>query len=304
MRGLGGRVAILNGFGMTLGDSIIGLTALVAALSAGTFRGRRPLLVRKPLFGRRLLHALYATAASFADLTWFPYRARALPPFEIRIDMREFAFDPEFHAVSMIDFFLRRLGADPGSIAPPAKRNTWLAKALSPRRPAGLPRHYVLVAPRAAIALRSMPPDFHARILADLLLLQEFPVITQGRPSEAHPRLLYHPACRSLAELAGLVAGASLVVSTDTAIVHLADAWSVPTLAFFVTHDPQWRTRDYPFCTAVHLPAQLPPALEFPGDCADLAAAKAAWFARGSKLAWLAPLLGAALAASGSRDAA
>ncbi len=288
------RLAILNGFGMTLGDSVIGLTALVAALGTGRFAGRRPLLVRKPLFGRRLIHELYALASPFADVTWFPYRA-ALPfPLEMRIDIREFAFDPAFRATAMIDYFLARLGIDPAGIPAGEKRNTWLAAALRPRRPAGLPEKYVLVCPRAAMAMRTMPAPVHARLLASLLAMQTLPVVTQGRPAGPHPRIISCPAVSSLAALAGLVAGAVLIVSTDTAMVHLADAWGVPTLAFFVTHRPEWRVRDYPFCTAIHLPAPLPPALEFARDGADIRAAEGAWTARGSDLPWLEPALIAA----------
>lgn len=285
------RLTIINGFGMTLGDSVIGLSALSAALASGALGSRRPLLVRKPLFGRRLVNALYRLAAPFADVTWLPYRARARFPYEIRIGMREFAFDPAFHGVAMIDFFLRRLGIDPSAIAPSQKRNRWLARALVPRKPAGLPERYVLVCPRSAIPLRTMPKAVHAQILADLLALQPLPIVTQGRPRSLDTRLLYCPACRSLAELAGLLQGAAFIVSTDTGVIHLADAWSVPTLAFFVTHDPAWRVRDYPCCSAVRLPAALPPALEFPRNDGDLRLAAAAWRAPGQDLAWIAPLL-------------
>jgi hypothetical protein len=290
------RVAILNGFGMTLGDGVIGLTALAAALAAGRFAGRRPLLVRKPLFGRRLVNAVHEAAASLADVTWFPYRAASPPPFETRIDIREFAFDPDFRATSMVDYFLTRLGLEPDAVPASGKRNTWLAAALRPRRPMGLPEKYVLVCPRAAMAMRTMPSPVHARLLAALLALQSLPIVTQGSPAEPHPRIIHYPAVSSLAELAGLVAGAVLVVSTDTAMVHLADAWSVPTLAFFVTHRPEWRVRDYPFCTAIHLPALLPPALEFARDAADIAAAESAWTTNGPDLPWLEPALAAACA--------
>jgi hypothetical protein len=297
------RVAILNGFGMTLGDSVIGLTALGAALAAGALEGR-PILVRKPLFGRRLVNAVYEAAAPLADVTWFPYRAAGPPPFEKRIDIREFAFDPAFRGTSMIDFFLARLGADPAAIVGAGKRNTWLARAIVPRRVPDLPRRYVLVCPRAAMALRTMPDAVHARVLEELLALQGLPVVTQGRPVGPHPRVVHCPAVGSLGELAGLAAGARLVVSADTAMVHLADAWSVPTLAIFVTHRPEWRARDYPFCASIHLPAALPEALEFARGANDIAAAGAAWLARGRHLPWLRPALAGALADAGMPVAA
>jgi hypothetical protein len=67
------------------------------------------------------------------------------------------------------------------------------------------------------------------------------------------------------------------VIATDTAMVHLADAFGVPCLAFFPTHAPVWRVRDYPLCTAVALPGPLPRGLEFARDDRDIAAARAGW---------------------------
>jgi len=282
---------------MTLGDSLIGLTALAAVRSADLLEGREPLLIRKPLFGHRLVNQLYRLARPLAETAWFPYRAALSRPFEKRIDIREFAFDPAFRGTAMIDFFLARLGADPAAIPASAKRNLWLARAIRERSPLALPGRYILVCPRAAMALRTMPLPVHAKILESLLTLQTLPVVTQGRPPLTDPRLHYCPAVASLAELAALVSGAQLIVSTDTAMVHLADAWSVPTLAFFVTHRPEWRVRDYPSCRAIHLPAQLPPAIEFARDAADLAIAEAAWFSPGRDLAWLANLLSDAIRA-------
>ncbi|MGH7080028.1 MAG: glycosyltransferase family 9 protein [Acetobacteraceae bacterium] len=298
------RLAILNGFGMTLGDGVIGLTALAAARAQGALGDRTPILVRKPLFGRRLINQLYAVARPLAETTWFPYRAALSRPFEDRIDIREFAFDAGFRGVAMIDFFLARLNVDPALISAGAKRNLWLAPALHPRRPHALPRRYVLVCPRAAMALRTMPARFHARLLEDVLTLQGLPVVTQGRPPQPDGRVIYCPAVASLSDLAGLISCAALIVSTDTAMVHLADAFSVPTLAFFVTHRPEWRARDYPFCRAIHLPAALPEALEFARDAADLAIAEAAWFAPGRDLSWLAPLLAGAIEAAAASRAA
>jgi hypothetical protein len=100
------------------------------------------------------------------------------------------------------------------------------------------------------------------------------------------------PRETSLAGLCGLVASAGLIVSTDTAMVHLADAFSVPCRAFFTTHQPEWRVRDYPLCRVVHLPAALPAALEFARGDDDRRAALAAWFPDGQNLGWLDRALG------------
>jgi hypothetical protein len=277
------RTAIVNGFGRTLGDSIIGLQALAAAQRLGAIE-RHPVLFR--LHGLSpLIEQTYQVAADMAEVADLPWadatRDRPFHPaadFARVIDIRDFAFDPDFRGIAMIDYFLRALGVDPAEVPPALRRNAWLA----PRIRAVGPRGHVLVCPRTATDLRNMPAELHAHILAWLAAHVSAPVLTQATL----------PPARTLAELCGLVAGARLVISADTAMVHLADAFDVPCLAFFTSHRPEWRVRDYPLCRAVHLPpAGLPEALEFVRTPSDIEACRAAWFAPGDDLAWLAPLL-------------
>ncbi|MCW3477325.1 glycosyltransferase family 9 protein [Limobrevibacterium gyesilva] len=278
-------VAILNGFGRTLGDSIIGLQALHAARTLGAIPGK-PVLFRLPGLSP-LIEAVYAAAADLAEVRELPWTdatpERPFTPaaaFARVIDIRDFAFDPAFRGAPMIDYFLRHLGVAPAGVPPALKRNAWLAPrvTLPPQPAAG----HVLVCPRTANPMRDMPDAVHAHILDWLGTHTGAPVLTQAML----------PPAGSLAELCGLVAAARLVVAADTAMVHLADAFRVPCLAFFTTHRPEWRVRDYPLCTPVHRPAPgLPPAIEFVRGPDDVAAAQAAW---GPGLAWLDPVLAAA----------
>jgi hypothetical protein len=290
------RVAILNGFGITIGDSIIGLQALRVAQELGAIPGR-PLLFRGPSV-RPMVEAVYALAADFAETRPFPpglVPERTLPPpwqpdhFAKLVDIRDFAFDPGFRGVAMTDYFLSHLGVVPERIDGARKRNSWLGSRIRTVVPLELPHDYVLVCPRTSIGLRDMPELIHDAILDWLLANSDAAVVTQARgPSYMVGRVVSVPSLVSFAEMCGLVAGARLVVSTDTAMVHLADAFMIPCLAFFTTHDPQWRVRDYPLCTPVHLPpVGVPPALEFPRDAADVAAVRAAWFPDGPDLGWL-----------------
>ena len=274
------QLAILNGFGRSLGDGIIGLQALAASGLP------RPVLFRLPGLPVAV-RDLYAAAdfATCRDLDWA--WAGPGPPvpgtegFRV-IDLRDFAFDPEFRGMAMLDFFLERLGVSPAGVPPASRRNAWLAPRLRPLPPGRLPG-YALLCPRASMELRGMPPEMHAHIVGRLRS-SGLAVVTQG---EASAQALPMPEARSLAELAGWVAGAALLVSTDTAMVHLADAYDVPTLAVFTTHRPEWRVRDYPRCRAVYRPAALPPALEFSRGAADLAASRQAWFGEGGDLSWI-----------------
>ncbi len=277
-RAVGVSCSILNGFGRTLGDSIIGLQALSAAQTLGVI-GARPTLFRLPGLPA-MVQAAYAVAADMAEIATLPWDA-ATPDipfapadgFDRVIDMRDFAFDPAFRGVAMIDYFLGRLGLDPMTVASALRRNAWLAPRVSPVGPRG----HVLLCPRTASDLRTMPEPVRVHIHAWLAEQTGAVVLDQAEL----------PPVERFEELCGLVAGARLVLSADTAMVHLADAFAVPCLAFFTTHRPEWRVRDYPLCRPVYLPSGLPEAIEFVRDVADVAACHAAWFARGADLGWL-----------------
>ncbi len=288
------RTAIINGFGRTLGDGIIGLQALWAAQKIGAI-GPRPTLFRLPGLSPLLEQAYAAAEFATVDILPWPESTPHWPfapaaAFQRVIDMRDFAFDPDFRGMSMLDFFLGKLGADPASVPPGLRRNIWLRPRIHPRRPrAG---GYILICPQTASQLRNMPAAVHDHIKAWFARETGIPVLSQASL----------PSAGSLAELCGLVAGARLIVSADTAMIHLADAFDIPALAFFTTHRPEWRVRDYPGCRAIHLaPEGLPDALEFIRGDADIAACEAAWFSRGADFAWLDHLLTETWAAAHGR---
>jgi Glycosyltransferase family 9 (heptosyltransferase) len=283
------RVAILNGFGRTLGDGIIGLQALHLAMRLGIVP-TRPTLFRLAGFGP-MIEAVHA-AADFAETRILP-PAHATPKtrfdgadeFDQVIDIRDFAFAADFQQTSMIDFFLRRLGVEPQFVPSGLKRNAWLAPRVT-AQPAARPWGYVLICPRASMPLRDMPDEIHDAILRQLV--SSYAMVTQGRvPLDLVTEVAHAPECATLAELCTLVRNARWVISTDTAMVHLADAFGVPCLAFFPTHRPEWRARDYPRCVAIPLRSALPPGLEFARGVGDRALARRAWFPDGADLGWL-----------------
>ena len=278
-------LAILNGFGLTLGDSIIGLQALHAAVTRDALGGLRPITFRVQPERSPLIAELYAKARHVAEIHPLPYKDIGLGEPDKLIDLRDFAFDPAFRGVAMIDYFLRHVGLEPGEVPAILKRNVWLAPAMRLNRRDDLPERYILVCPHAAMAMREMPEHAHAAILRKLAAAQPLPVLTQGdAPDDLAGGVTAVPVARSLGELCELVAGACLMVSTDTAMVHLADAFGVPCVAVFTTHRPEWRVRDYPLCRPIHRPADLPPAIEFARGPEDVVAAQAAW---GDDLGWL-----------------
>jgi hypothetical protein len=270
-----GRLAILNGFGRSLGDSLIGLQALRAAQSLTGMPV--PTLIRRH-YNRPLVDQLYTLAADFAHVTIVPDNRPDNAPdgFDRVIDMRDFAFDPAFRGVSMIDFFLTRLGLDPALVPAAQKRNLWLRPRITTTPATGLPLNYALVCPGSSMPMRDMPALLHALVLRRLQSQTDLAAVTQGQA--VLPGTTSIPALDSIQALCSLVAHARLIVSTDTAMVHLADAFDIPCFSVFTTHRPEWRVRDYPGCDPLHLPVpNLPEALEFARDPMDIQAASQAW---------------------------
>lgn len=276
-------IAILNGFGRTLGDGLIGLQALHIALAEGVIP-ELPVLFRLPGLSP-VLQDLYALA-EFAEVRDLPWEKELhgsgfeeVHQFSNFIDIRDFAHDPGFRECAMIDYFLCKLGVDPAAIVGERKRNQWLApriKAVA-NKMAGEP--YVLLCPQASIALRCMP-----------LAIQD-EVIEWVRSNTSY-KIVMQTYVGTLRDLCSQVANASLVISTDTAIVHFADSFSVPCVGFYTTHQPEWRMRDYPLCQGVHLPLKnAPPALEFARGRHDVDAAEEAWFPQGSNFSWMHQIL-------------
>ncbi|HDR9588523.1 TPA: ADP-heptose--LPS heptosyltransferase [Burkholderia stabilis] len=282
------HVHVVNGMGVTLGDSVIGLTALAALRAAHA--GLRFTLYR-PARAPRYVDALYALAADVvAPSRALPCAAGTLPADAPCIDVGNHLYWPAFARLPMIDFFLDALGADPAAVPAAAKRSRWLAQLPLPALPAEWQRPYVLFCPNASTAVRSVPPALRATLVDRLVQRYGLPVAGFG--PVAHPAYVDVSAdATDTARFIAWIKGASVLFAPDTAALHLADGFDVPTLACFTTIGPALRVRDYPHCVPVAL--DVPPELhglhrsERPDDLAAIEAAyrKIDWDA----LAWPAP---------------
>ncbi|WP_419685737.1 ADP-heptose--LPS heptosyltransferase [Burkholderia theae] len=278
-------VHVINGMGVTLGDSVIGLTALAALRAAHA--GLRFTLYR-PARAPRHVDALYALAADVvAPSRALPCPADVLPADAPCIDVGNHLYWPAFARLPMIDFFLDALGVDPATVPAAEKRNRWLARLPLPALPAAWQRPYVLFCASASTAVRSVPPALRAAFVE--MLVQRYGLPVAGFGPVAHPA--YVDVSGDAADTARFIAwvkGASLLFAPDTAALHLADGFDVPTLACFTTIGPALRARDYPHCVPVtlDLPAELH-GMHRSERPDDLAAVEAAYRAVDwDKLAW------------------
>ncbi|GLS05984.1 hypothetical protein GCM10007860_31480 [Chitiniphilus shinanonensis] len=242
----GRALHLVNGMGVALGDSVIGLSVLHWLHRA---RPDCALHLYRSPHAPAYVEQLYALAP-WLTVHYLPQPLSALDDGLV-IDLADFMYRPAFDRLPMVDFFLDSLGLGPAAMPAADKTNRWLRDIALPQRPADWPQRYVLLCPGASSPLRRMP-DTVAADLARALLAQGHAVLGFGPLPVPGYRDIATWSC-DLTHLLATVAGAALVVATDSAPLHLAAGFERPTLAFFMGIDPTLRVRDYPACHAVQL---------------------------------------------------
>ncbi|WP_250513756.1 ADP-heptose--LPS heptosyltransferase [Caballeronia sp. INDeC2] len=239
------RVHLINAFGVTLGDSIIGLSALFAVKR---LHPHLRFTIYRPVGAPRYVQRLYALAMPrLADRVDLPVPLASLRADELKIDIGNQLFWPRFASMPMIDFFLWAMGVAPGSIAASDKRNRWLADI---PLPANESEPYALFCPDASTPVRSVPASMRARIVARLADETGLPVLGFGAID--HPRYRdIAPLCIDTDHFLAWIKRARYLVTADTAALHIAAGFDVPATALFTTIPAFMRARDYTNCVAV-----------------------------------------------------
>ncbi|WLE57641.1 ADP-heptose--LPS heptosyltransferase [Burkholderia plantarii] len=251
------EVHVINGMGVALGDSIIGLTALAA------LRAAHPALrfvLYRPARLAAHVEALYRLAGSEpAAPRTLPWPLDALPRAATCIDVGNQLYRPAFATLPMIDYFLDALGADPASIPAAARRNRWLARLALPALPDGWRRRpYALLCADASTPLRSIPAAERAALVERIARRYGLPVAGFG-PVAHRAYTDVSALSPDTAAYLAWVRDARVLVGADSSAIHVADGFEVPTLACFTSITPEMRVRDYPHCVAARL--DVPAAL-------------------------------------------
>ncbi|TJZ66658.1 glycosyltransferase family 9 protein [Chitiniphilus eburneus] len=269
-----GTLHLLNGMGVALGDSVIGLSVL------DWLHRERPDLA---LHMYRSPHTPAYVEALYALVPWLAthYLPRTLADFDhgVLIDLADFMYRPAFDRLPMIDFFLDSLGLDPARMPPVDKANRWLRQVMLPTLPEGWPRDYLLLCPDASSPLRRMPANIAADIARELIACGHAVLGFGALPVPGYRDISAWAV--DLRHLLAALAGATGVIATDSAPIHLAAGFDRPCLAFFMGIDPALRVRDYPHCQPVQLDHQARLAGLHHADTAwqleEAAACWAAW---------------------------
>ena len=190
----------------------------------------------------------------------------------------------------MFDFFARAFGADPGTLPPDARRNAWLQQLELPDLPPQwLDVAYSLFVPLSSSPLREIPIGAQTKLVAMMASTYGLPVLgCAAVEAPGYVNVAEHS--RYTEQFLGWIRHARVLVTTDTAALHAAAGFDIPTLAGFVSIDPALRAAGYPFCTPLDLRRPALRGIHHSEDPALIVQAHAAWQeALLRKLPWPAP---------------
>lgn len=277
------RIAVINLFHTAFGDAILCATML------RELRARleeRLGAVRLELFQNAYhpeVHRMYAAAPDVDAIHPLPAPLTQLAGFDGWIDLTNEPIPP---GRPWIDASLEAVAIDPASVPPARKRNRLTVSSTAERRLAPVVRAakaggapVLLFHPAASTAIRSIPP---ARVPAiiDAILSQTGWTVASAVPIDFHhPRFVDWSAhSRNFDDFVCLAAHADRVLSVDTSLYHVADAFSVPGTVLFTSIDPAERIGSYPYLAGIRVgdPGALA-GLHRSEQPSDVALADALW---------------------------
>ena len=257
-------IAIINGMGNGIGDSIVGLRALdifynrvqvnCPNVSIDVFRRINPEL--RPLYQRnKSIHKVWDLPYSLAELLRHDYL----------MSLEAFTLSSEFNAMPMIDYFLAKLGLDPQTVADHEKRgkspnleycinhpDKSLEKLLQRYKEKG--SRLLLIHPFASDILRSMPHEYIAGLIDYLICNTDFTLVSAVDTGYRNDRLLdLSRQSKNLDDFVYIIARMDAVITVDTSAYHIADCFDVPTVVLFNSINPQYRLSYYPHVRGIWL---------------------------------------------------
>lgn len=256
------KLAIINGFGVGVGDNLVGLTAFREVrerlATAGIREAHVELWVRP---------SGYDNAVAVSDMHGGIDQVEMLPVPVARFRQLDGYWDlgglvdrPGATRLCTVDFFLELMGIDPSGVTREDKRNR-LSLSIPVVKDVGdatreLTSRYLILHPLSRSVQRNMPAEVFRELAARLVRATDMDVASVVPVPKMHDRHVDLSAIsgRSFPHYCTVVKNASAVVSVDTSIYHVADCFSVPSVVIFSTVMPELRARYYPHVAGIPLP--------------------------------------------------
>ena len=254
------KVAILNGMGEAIGDSLVGLRALeifYCQLKQDFPTVEIDLFQKNPPKNRDI----YEKYTFIHKCKQLPCKVTELFDYDGYVDLSSITERTEFNDRPLIDFYLTALSIKTESIPDSEKRlslqlnmtkREQFANILHLHRQADTP--LLLFNPQASATIRSIPEGKVEACVTQILQHTSATIVLLKNPDFSHPRVLDLSAYSySTDDYMTLVSLMDAIVTVDTSTYHIGDCFSIPSLALFTTIEPDFRVRYYPHCRGFYL---------------------------------------------------
>lgn len=241
------RLNVINGMGVTLGDSIIGIAVLHVIKKINP---KIHITVIRPASALPYVEEIYKLATPIIDnIVYMPLDISLLTKDALNIDVGNQLFWPDFHTVEMHDFFCNNLGVEINGNYNNLLSNSWMNIISLDKFQFN---DYVLFAPYASTKIRCIPEAFHAHVVD--ILHQRTGKKILGFADVKHPSYMnVRGLSRSTIDFITIIKNADFLYTSDSSALHVAAAFNVPTECVFTTINPELRTKYYPNCKSYYV---------------------------------------------------
>ncbi|HIH8983126.1 TPA: glycosyltransferase family 9 protein [Serratia marcescens] len=240
-------LTVINGLGVTLGDSVVGISALHAIKKINP---RIAIRVIRPENCPDYVNEIYTLAKHIIDdISYMPFDITSFSGADLVIDIGNQLYWKGFDTLEMHDFFLRNLGVEHSQVSTSLKSNAWLR--YSPIEDLNL-GEYVLFCPYASTKIRSIPTRYHRNIIS--YLSGRFRVKVLGFSEISHENYTSITGLsKNTVSFASIIKNAKHLYTCDSAALHIGAGFNTPTTCIFTTVKPELRSLYYKNCESIYI---------------------------------------------------
>lgn len=240
-------LTIINGLGVTLGDSVVGISALHVIK---IFNPNIVIRIIRPENCPNYVNEVYTLAKHIIDdISYMPFDITRATDADLVIDIGNQLYWKDFNTLEMHDFFLRNLGIEHKHVSASLKINSWLNTA--PIEDINL-GEYVLFCPYASTKIRSIPSKYHKKIISHLS--DKFKVKVLGFSDINHDNYTNITLLsKNTTYFTSIIKNAKHLYTCDSAALHIGAGFKTPTTCIFTTVKPELRSLYYDNCTSIYI---------------------------------------------------
>ncbi|MBN5204521.1 hypothetical protein JY462_06775 [Serratia marcescens] len=240
-------LTIINGLGVTLGDSVVGISALHAIK---IFNPSIGIKIIRPENCPDYVNEVYTLAKHIIDdISYMPFDVTSATDADLVIDIGNQLYWKDFNTLEMHDFFLRSLGIEHKHVSANLKINSWLNEAPIEDLNLG---EYVLFCPYASTKIRSIPKKYHKKIIS--YLSDKFKVKVLGFSDISHDNYTNITSLSTnTTYFTSIIKNAKHLYTCDSAALHIGAGFKTPTTCIFTTVKPELRSLYYDNCTSIYI---------------------------------------------------